>query len=96
VLDDERLKNPDVPFVFAEGQAMRRIPMHMVEWITKLDAFLTLNERDILTHAEHIDPALKAAGWDAVADLGSPEQIRHVFVGFQRYLYESRDTVRPP
>ena len=27
---------------------------------------------------------------DAVADLGSPEQIRNVFVGFQRYLYESR------
>lgn len=27
---------------------------------------------------------------DAVADLGSPEQIRQVFVGFQRYLYEPR------
>ena len=27
---------------------------------------------------------------DAVADLGSPEQIRNVFIGFQRYLYESR------
>ena len=40
--------------VFAEGQAMRRVPMHMVEWITKLDAFLTLNERDILTHAGRI------------------------------------------
>ena len=25
---------------------------------------------------------------DAVDDLGSPEQIAHVFVGFQRYLYE--------
>lgn len=25
---------------------------------------------------------------DAVADLGSPEQIRQVFVGFQRYLYK--------
>lgn len=40
--------------VFAEGQAIRRVPMHMVEWITKLDAFLTLNERDILTHAGRI------------------------------------------
>ena len=37
--------------LFAEGQAMRRIPMYMADWITKLDAFLTLNERDILTHA---------------------------------------------
>lgn len=26
---------------------------------------------------------------DAVADLGSPEQIRKAFVGFQRYLYEA-------
>jgi hypothetical protein len=37
--------------VFAQGQAMRRVAMHMTDWITKLDAFLTLNERDILTHA---------------------------------------------
>jgi type I restriction enzyme R subunit len=27
---------------------------------------------------------------DAVADLGSPDQIRSAFVGFQRYLYEDR------
>jgi hypothetical protein len=40
--------------IFAQGQAMRRIPMHMVDWIEKLDAFLRLNERDILTHAGHI------------------------------------------
>ncbi len=40
--------------VFAEGQAMRRVPMHMGDWIKKLDAFLTLNERDILTHAGRI------------------------------------------
>jgi hypothetical protein len=40
--------------IFAEGQAMRRVPMYMVDWIKKLDAFLTLNERDILTHAGRI------------------------------------------
>jgi hypothetical protein len=40
--------------IFAEGQAMRRVPMHMADWIKKLDAFLTLNERDILTHAGRI------------------------------------------
>jgi len=27
---------------------------------------------------------------DAVADLGEPEQIRAVFVGFQKYLYQER------
>jgi hypothetical protein len=37
--------------IFAEGQAMRRIPMHMTDWIKKLDAFLTVNERYILMHA---------------------------------------------
>jgi hypothetical protein len=36
--------------VFAEGQAMRRITMSMMDWITKLDGFLTLNDRDVLTH----------------------------------------------
>jgi len=40
--------------VFAEGQAMRRITMHMADWIKKLDAFLNLNEREILTHAGKI------------------------------------------
>jgi len=40
--------------VFAEGQAMRRVPMHMGDWIKKLDGFLSLNERDILAHAGHI------------------------------------------
>ena len=37
--------------VFAEGQAMRRIPMAMQEWIIKLDGFLSLNDREILQNA---------------------------------------------
>ena len=40
--------------IFAEGQAMRRIPMHMSDWIIKLDAFLNINDREILTHAGRI------------------------------------------
>ena len=40
--------------IFAEGQAMRRIPMHMADWVAKLDGFLKLNDRDILTHAGSI------------------------------------------
>jgi len=40
--------------LFAEGQAMRRIPMHMRDWIAKLNAFLTVNERAILEHAGKI------------------------------------------
>jgi len=40
--------------IFAQGQAMRRIPMYMQDWIKKLDGFLTINDRDILTHAGKI------------------------------------------
>jgi hypothetical protein len=44
--------------VFAEGQAMRSIPMYMADWIKKLDAFLSVNEREILTHAGKISHEL--------------------------------------
>ncbi len=40
--------------VFAEGQAMRRIPMHMKDWTVKLNGFLELNDRNILEHAGKI------------------------------------------
>jgi len=36
---------------YAEDQARRHKPMHMADWVTKLDAFLQFNERNILTHA---------------------------------------------
>lgn len=44
--------------IFAEGQAMRRIPMTMADWIKKLDGFLTLNDRDILDHAGKVSHQL--------------------------------------
>ena len=37
---------------------MRRIPMNMQNWIKKLDGFLGLNDREILTHAGKISHAL--------------------------------------
>jgi hypothetical protein len=36
---------------FAELQARSHRPMHMADWIAKLDSFLNLSERNILTHA---------------------------------------------
>jgi len=44
--------------VFAEGQAMRKIPMHMKDWIEKLNGFLKLNDREILMHAGKISHKL--------------------------------------
>jgi hypothetical protein len=54
-LDEEELRAlnnlVEQYLVFAEGQAMRRIPMQMGDWVKKLDGFLQLNDRDILDHA---------------------------------------------
>ena len=44
--------------VFAQGQAMRRIPMQMKDWIEKLNGFLKLNDRNILDHAGKISHQL--------------------------------------
>ena len=44
--------------VFAEGQAARRIAMRMQDWITKLEGFLTLNDREILRGAGQVSADL--------------------------------------
>jgi len=36
---------------FAELQALQRKPMYMKDWVARLNAFLTLNDRDILNHS---------------------------------------------
>ena len=47
--------------LFAERQARLRNPMHMTDWIAKLDAFLSLNEGKILTHSGSISHELALA-----------------------------------
>ena len=44
--------------IFAQSQAERRVPMTMQDWITKLEGFLSLNDREILTHAGKISADL--------------------------------------
>jgi len=39
---------------FAELRALQHRPMHMADWIAKLDDFLRLSDRDILTHAGQV------------------------------------------
>lgn len=48
---------------YAEDQAKRRRAVTMAEWADKLDAFLSFNERDVLTHAGRLrmDVAQKLA-----------------------------------
>jgi hypothetical protein len=47
---------------FAELQALNRKPMYMRDWISKLDDFLRLGEREILTHAGTISHERDALG----------------------------------
>jgi len=44
--------------VFAEGQAMQRVPMYMKDWIDKLHGFLRINNKDILKDAGKISHEL--------------------------------------
>jgi hypothetical protein len=57
---------------FAEDQARRKSPMHMRDWIVKLDSFLHFNERNVLEHAGKISREMmevhvaeEFAKWDA-------------------------------
>lgn len=47
--------------IFAQGQAQRRMPMYMNNWIEKLNGFLTLNDREILNNAGSISHDTKFA-----------------------------------
>jgi hypothetical protein len=62
--------------IFAEGQAMRRVPMAMTDWIKKLDAFLSVNEREILTHAGKISHEMAKESAQAEYDKFNQERIR--------------------
>ncbi|OKY76477.1 MAG: cell filamentation protein Fic [Desulfobulbaceae bacterium DB1] len=43
---------------FAETMAQQRTPMHMADWIQRLDAIIQLNGRELLTHAGKISHQL--------------------------------------
>jgi hypothetical protein len=60
---------------FAELQALNRNPMTMQGWIAKLDDFLRLSDRDILTHAGHITAEAAKAKAHAVYDKWHVQQI---------------------
>lgn len=62
--------------IFAEGQAMRRISMTMEDWVKKLDGFLTLNDREILTHAGKISHELARTYAEQEYEKFSQERVR--------------------
>jgi len=62
--------------VFAEGQAMRRISMTMIDWTKKLDGFLTLNDRDILDHAGKVSHKMAKQIAEQAYDQFNKERIK--------------------
>lgn len=69
---------------FAEGQAERRIPMKMADWIAKLHGFLALNDRDILQGVGTV--SRKDADAKALAEFETYriDQDRHYVSDFDR------------
>lgn len=59
---------------FAELQAMNRRPMHMADWIAKLDDFLRLSDREILKHAGKISRDMAVAKAEAQYDMFSKQR----------------------
>ena len=70
---------------FAELRALNRQPMYMRDWITKLEDFLRLSGREILTHAGKIshEQALQKAEREfekfRVLELAQPSQVEKHF-----------------
>ncbi len=62
--------------IYAEGQAMRRIPMVMTDWVARLDAFLQFNERGILEHAGKVSHEMAREAAEAEYDQFQLDRIR--------------------
>lgn len=62
--------------IYAEGQAMRRIPMVMTDWVARLDAFLQFNERGILEHAGKVSHEMAKELAEAEYDQFHRDRIR--------------------
>lgn len=85
---------------FAELQALNRRPMSMADWITKLDEFLRLGGREVLTHAGSVshEEALRHAEREYEAhrreQAALPKPVDEAFDAATRALPASRKAVR--
>lgn len=82
--------------LFAEGQAMRRVPMHMKDWIAKLHAFLTINDRSILTHAGKISHEMAKELAEAEYDKFNPRRIQQADAAEGEFEKAIRGLPLPP
>ena len=82
--------------VFAEGQAMRRVPMHMRDWLSKLHGFLNINDREILTHAGKISHELARELAEAEYEKFNRERIRQADAAGGEFEKAVRQLPTPP
>ena len=87
---------------FAELQALNRKPMYMADWITKLEDFLKLSDREILRHAGKVshDDAVAKAELEyerfAGARAALPSPVEQHFEAAIRDLKQLEKARRPP
>ena len=77
---------------FAELQARSRRPMYMRDWITKLDDFLRLSDREILTHAGKVSREIATAKAETeyeqfrISQLAEPTEVeKHFLAAVKKY-----------
>ena len=75
---------------YAEDQAHRHRPMHMKDWIERLNAFLRFNERNILTHAGAISHELAEEHALRQFDIYEQIQLAALENDFDRFIKETK------
>jgi hypothetical protein len=86
---------------FAELQALNRQPMYMRDWVAKLDDFLRLGGREILTHAGKIshEDAVKKAELEfekhRQQQLAAPAQVEKDFEAAVKQLLKPSAQPKP-
>ena len=74
---------------YATRQARRHIPMTMMDWVEKLDAFLKFNDADILQDKGRVTAEMAKAFAENEFELYRPIQDRLYQSDFDRFLEES-------
>ncbi|VAW39809.1 Uncharacterized protein clustered with Type I restriction-modification system [hydrothermal vent metagenome] len=79
---------------FAELQALNRKPMYMADWIHKLDDFLKISDRDILTHAGKVSHQEALANAHAEYDKYRQQRLNEPSPVEQHFLEAINETKR--
>lgn len=79
---------------FAELQAMARKPMTMRGWIAKLDDFLKLGDRDVLTHAGRVSAEIAKVKAQAAYDAWHDRQMNAPSAAERHFIEATQNAKR--